>query len=80
METEMIEFLKKISKSILIVVVWLGITCIAAITGDNAFIEGDIRIGNVLFYVWLVISIIIAVRLLKKLWSDKEQDKFQSKM
>jgi hypothetical protein len=68
MEPEMLEFLKKISKSIFIAVAWLGVTSIAAIKGDNAFIEGDIRLGNVIFYIWVVISIVIIVKLYKKLW------------
>ncbi|HEX8331506.1 MAG TPA: hypothetical protein VF622_02720 [Segetibacter sp.] len=72
MEPEMVEFLKKISKSILIAVVWLGITSIAAIKGDNAFVEGDIRLGNVIFYIWFVISIVIAIKLFKKVWINKD--------
>jgi hypothetical protein len=75
MEPEMVEFLKKISKSILIAVVWLGITSIAAIKGDNAFIEGDIRLGNVLFYCWFIISVVLVIKLLKKVWkSDTGND------
>ena len=68
----MVEFLKKISKSILIAVVWLGITSIAAIKGDNAFIEGDIRLGNVLFYIWFVVSVLLLIRLYKKLWRSED--------
>lgn len=64
----MVEFLKKISFSILIVLAWLGINCIAAIKGDNAFIEGDIRLGNVLFYVWAVFSTVLLVVAIKKIW------------
>lgn len=70
MEPEMVEFLRKVAFSILIAVVWLGITSIAAIKGDNAFVEGGIRPGNILFYICFVISIIIAIRLLKKLWKQ----------
>jgi hypothetical protein len=71
MEPEMVEFLKKVSKSILIAVVWLGITSIAAIKGDNAFIEGDVRLGNILFYCWFVVSIYILIRGYKKIWKER---------
>jgi len=70
MEPEMVEFLRKVGFSILIAVVWLGITSIAAIKGDNAFVEGDIRPGNILFYIWFVISIILTIRLYQKLWKQ----------
>ncbi len=70
MEPEMVEFLKKISLSILIVLTWLGIICITGIKGDNAFIEGDIRLGNVLFYVWFVISTTFLVLAIRKIWKD----------
>lgn len=68
MEPEMAAFLKKISYSILIAVAWLGITSIAAIKGDNAFVEGDVRLGNVLFYCWFIISILLLVWIYRKLW------------
>ena len=68
MEPEMVEFLKKISFSIFIVLAWLGIICIAAIKGDNAFIEGDIRLGNVLFYIWVVVSTVFLIIAIKKIW------------
>jgi hypothetical protein len=72
MEPEMLEFLKKISKSIFIAVAWLGVTSIAAIKGDNAFIEGEVRLGNVIFYIWFVISIVLVIWLYRKLWKPKE--------
>ena len=52
------------------VLAWLGIICITAIKGDNAFIEGDIRLGNVLFYVWFVVSTILLVMGIRKIWKD----------
>ena len=70
MEPEMVDFLKKISFSILIVLAWLGIICITAIKGDNAFIERDVRLGNVLFYVWFVVSTILLIVAIRKIWKD----------
>ena len=71
MEPEMVAFLKRIVKSLTIAFCWLAITATAAIKGDNAFIGESVTPGNVLFYLWLVISIIILVVIFKKMWFAK---------
>ncbi len=72
MEPEMVIFLRRVAKSITIAFCWLAITATIAIKGDNAFIGDRITIGNVLFYLWLIVSIVILIRLFKKLWFRKE--------
>ncbi len=68
MEPEMVAFLKRISLTILIALLWLAINATAAIKGDNAFIGEHITIGNVLFYVWFVISLVILLWIYKRMW------------
>lgn len=72
MEPEMVAFLKRIGKSLTIAFCWLAITATAAIKGDNAFIVKHLSAGNILFYLWLVISIILLAIIFKKLWFSKE--------
>ncbi len=72
MEPEMVAFLRRVGKSITIAFCWLAITATAAIKGDNAFITARITIGNILFYCWVVISIIILVKVYKRMWFAKE--------
>jgi hypothetical protein len=69
MEPGVVEFLKRVGMSIGIALLWLGINAIAAIKGDNAFIEGPVRLGNILFYLWFIISIVALVIIIKKLWN-----------
>jgi hypothetical protein len=71
MEPGVREFLKRVGYSIGVGFLWLAITAIAAIKGDNAFIEGPVRIANVIFYVWFVISVILLVKLLRKIWNKE---------
>jgi hypothetical protein len=71
MEPEMVAFLKRIGKSLTIAFCWLAITATAAIKGDNAFISDHITPGNILFYLWLIISITILAIIFKKLWFGK---------
>lgn len=71
MEEGVREFLKRVGYSIGIAFTWLAITCIAAIKGDNAFIEGDVRLGNVIFYIWFIISMVLLIKLLRRIWNRK---------
>lgn len=72
MEPEMVAFLRRIVKSLTIAFCWLAITATAAIKGDNAFVGVRITLGNILFYCWVVISIMILVKVYKKIWSPQE--------
>ena len=74
MEPEAAAFLRKVGRSLTIGFLWLALNSIFAIKGDNAFIEGDIRLGNILFYTWFVISVIILIYLYKRLWKKEIVD------
>ncbi|MEJ7828223.1 MAG: hypothetical protein WKF91_08515 [Segetibacter sp.] len=68
MEPEMVAFLKRIGLTIFLALLWLAINATAAIKGDNAFIGDHITIGNVLFYLWFVISLVILLWIFKRMW------------
>lgn len=71
MEPEMVAFLRRVGKSLTIAFCWLAITTTAAIKGDNAFVGEHVSLGNILFYIWLIVSIIILIILYKKIWFSK---------
>jgi hypothetical protein len=71
MEPEMVAFLKRVGKSLMVAFFWLAITVTAAVKGDNAFVGDHITIGNVLFYIWFIISIVILLWILRKMWFGK---------
>ncbi len=64
----MVAFLKRIGLTLFIALLWLAINATAAIKGDNAFIGDHITIGNVLFYLWFVISLVILLWIFKRMW------------
>lgn len=64
----MAAFFKRIGFTILIALIWLAINATAAIKGDNAFIGDHITLGNVLFYAWFIVSVIILIVIYKKMW------------
>lgn len=71
MEPEAAAFLRRVANSLAIGFIWLAVNAIAAIKGDNAFIGDHLTLGNILFYIWFVLSIVILVLLYKKIWADR---------
>ena len=71
MEPEVAAFLKRILSTIGIVLFWMGVNSTAGIMFGYAFIEDKIKLGNILFYIWLVIGSPLLFFWLKKMWSEK---------
>ena len=71
MEPEVAAFLKRILTTIGIVLFWMGVNSTTGIMFGYAFIEYKIKLGNVLFYIWLVIGSPLIFILLRKMWSEK---------
>ena len=71
MDPEAAAFLRRIVKTLTIGFVWLALTCTFAIKGDNAFINGSLRLGNVLFYLWFIASVVALIFIYKKLWGGE---------
>jgi hypothetical protein len=68
MDPEMAAFFKRISYTVLIAFIWLAINATAAIKGDNAFIGDHVTLGNIIFYAWFIVSVIILIVIYKKMW------------
>lgn len=73
MEPEVAEFLRRVGKSLTIAFVWLAINATAAIKGDNAFVGDHLTLGNILFYIWFIASVIILIIIYKKMWSHNKK-------
>ena len=71
MEPEAALFLKRVAKSVFIGFVWLAITSVIAVKGDNAFFEKNISLGNVVFYTWFVVSIFFLIKIFRRMWLGK---------
>lgn len=71
MEPEAAAFLRRVANTLAIGFIWLAVNATAAIKGDNAFIGNHITLGNILFYIWFIISIFILVIIYKKMWVNK---------
>jgi hypothetical protein len=71
MEPEAAAFLRRVAKSIFIGFTWLAVNAIAAIKGDHAFIDDHITVGNIMFYIWFIISLGILIIFYKKIWAQR---------
>lgn len=73
MEEDAVAFLKRISMSILIGIVWMGINSTAGIMFDLAFVHDKISAGNIIFYLWFILSIAVMIWLYIRLWSKEPE-------
>ncbi|MFP5043053.1 hypothetical protein [Parasediminibacterium sp. JCM 36343] len=71
MEPQVAAFLKRILTTIGIVLFWMGINSTTGIMFGYGYIEGPVKAGNIIFYIWLVISLPLMVLWLRKLWKDQ---------
>jgi len=68
MEPEVREFLKRISLSLGLGLMWMILNSTLGIMFDFAFIHGSISLGNILFYAWFVLSFAVMLWLYVRLW------------
>lgn len=71
MEPNFIHYLKQIIKTLLVFLVWMTVNIKFGILDNHAFFNDKIQMNNIIFYAWLLISSIIVVVYLIKLWSEK---------
>jgi hypothetical protein len=62
------EYLLRIVNTMSVVLLWMAINSTAGIMFGFAFVEKSIRIGNVLFYIWFLLSFAFLVRWAIRLW------------
>ena len=68
MEPELVAFFKRIALCMLLAFCWLGINTILGVKFDLAVVEDHVTIGNVLYYVWLVGSLILLLLIFLRMW------------
>jgi hypothetical protein len=71
MEPEVKEFLKKIVSTVFTGIFWLMLNMTFGIYFGLLFIEDRIRIGNIIFYVFLLSSLFLLIRFYYRTWKDK---------
>ena len=70
MEPKVIIYLKRIVKTISMALLWMVINAKIGILNNYAFIEEKVKTGNIIFYIWFIISLALLLYYLYKLWKD----------
>lgn len=73
MEPEVIAFLKRVAFSIFLLFSWLVLTVVVGLKFNLAFIGGSVSPANVLFYVWMIASLISLLLYLIKIWQKTKK-------
>ncbi len=68
MEDDVRAFLIRIMQSISVGLVWLLLNMTIGIYYGYAFFEGRANLGNVIYYVAFIVSLVLLIRYLKKKW------------
>ena len=71
MDPEVAAFLKRILTTIGIVLFWMGMNSTFGIMLGYAYVEDKIEVGNVIFYIWLIVSLPVLIWYLRKLWREQ---------
>ena len=73
MEPEVVAFLKRVALSIFLLFSWLAVTVVIGLKFNLAFINNAVSAGNILFYVWMIASLISLLLYLIKIWKKTEK-------
>ena len=68
MEPDVRDFLLRIVNTISMGLVWLLVNMSVGIYYGFAFFEDKPSLGNYIFYVWFILSMVLLLRYLKKKW------------
>jgi hypothetical protein len=63
------EYLIRIINTISLALLWMGINTTAGIMFDYGFIHEHITTGNIIFYIWFVLSLSLFLWRIIKIWS-----------
>ncbi len=69
MEPDIRDFLVRIANTLGIFSIWMIVNVTFGIKLGYAFWGNHFTIGNLIFYIWLIVSLILLVWYLKRLWS-----------
>lgn len=70
MEPKVIQYLKRIVKTIVVGLIWMAINTKIGILNNYAFFEKTPAISNIVFYVWFITSLFFMLFYFFKIWKN----------
>jgi membrane protein DedA with SNARE-associated domain len=74
MEPDIRIFLKKVAQTIFGGLLWMVTNTTLGIMFELGFPEGPIKVSNILFYIWAVVSLVCLLFWYYKMWSKKDEE------
>lgn len=68
MEPGIREFFKRLSLTIGTIVLWMMINMTIGVKLGYAFFDGSVHLGNIVFYVWVLVSFIFMIKIFIRIW------------
>ncbi|MBS4043990.1 MAG: hypothetical protein KGZ59_09265 [Chitinophagaceae bacterium] len=75
MDPKFLQYIKQLLKTITLVLVWMTINIKYGIMENYAFPEEGFAQANYIFYTWFIISFIVVIWYLIKLWNKPLDEK-----
>ncbi|MEO7209868.1 MAG: hypothetical protein ABIY35_02895 [Chitinophagaceae bacterium] len=70
MEPEMREFFLRIVYTMCIVIVWMLLNASIGIMLQWGFIYDRITLGNIIFYIWLIATLLFSIWKIRNIWKE----------
>ena len=71
MEPEVRKYLFKVLNSLCYGLLWMALNVLGGLYWGYAIINGKLSIGNVLFFAWFVLSLLVLLYLYYRIWSTR---------
>ncbi len=68
MEPEMRAFFIRIVNTMCIIIVWMLLNATIGIMLQWGFIYDRITLGNIIFYTWLIASLVLSIWMIRNIW------------
>ena len=71
MEPEVRKYLFKVLNSLCYGLLWMALNVLGGLYWGYAIISGKLSVGNVLFFAWFVLSLLLLLYLYYRIWSTR---------
>jgi hypothetical protein len=72
MEPEVRKYLRKILNSLFVGLLWLSVNVLAGLYWGWGIINGKLSMGNILFYLWFLLSLAALLWYYYKVWKSND--------
>lgn len=68
MDSKLIQYLKRIIKTIFVGLLWMAVNVRVGVMGGYAFADNTLTTANIIFYLWFILSLIALLYFFYSVW------------